>query len=112
MKNDYKYNKNLKKKTKKDTKKYNQKGKKQTKKKRATGFFFNRRKSIQPKTVQPKTIDKKTVIIKDNTPVEDRLISKSIQKILVGKKNLVTCCLLYARNLLKADHLLLKLINV
>ena len=81
MKNDYKYNKNLKKNTKKGSKKYNLKGKKQTKKKRATGFLFNRRKPIQPKT-----IDKKTVIIKDNTPIEDRLISKNIQKILVSKK--------------------------
>tara|TARA_B000000441_G_C21727875_1_gene343939 strand:- start:99 stop:1481 length:1383 start_codon:yes stop_codon:yes gene_type:complete len=86
MKNDYKYNKNLKKNTKKGSKKYNLKGKKQTKKKRATGFLFNRRKPIQLKTIQPKTIDKKTVIIKDNTPIEDRLISKNIQKILIGKK--------------------------
>ena len=88
MKNDYKSTK-YNNKTKKNIKKYSKKmglkkqSKKQSKKqkKRATGFFLKKNK-----TVIPKTIIKNTVVIKDDTPFEDRLISKSIQTILVKKK--------------------------
>tara|TARA_B100000530_G_scaffold334865_1_gene285563 strand:- start:788 stop:2185 length:1398 start_codon:yes stop_codon:yes gene_type:complete len=79
-----KTNKNREKKTNKKTKKMrfkDNKNQSKKQKKRATGFFLKKNK-----TVIPKTMLKNTVVIKDETPVEDRLISKSIQKILVDKK--------------------------
>ena len=75
-----KTNKNTKKRTNKKTKKMNYKDNKKQKK-QANGLFLNKKK-----TVIPKTIIKNTVVIKDITPFEDRIISKSIQTILIGKK--------------------------